>query len=313
MFPPTRIVYVTRRFETDAGILAHTSFAQGGLIMHSFQSRIHEMGLTVRARGFAIPSVFAVLAVLLGFGSARAQVTHVDPAAPCYRWPAVDVDEDGVFDRVDHCPGTKKGCTVDRYGCSSDGDGDGVCDGLDRCPDTPAGTTVDSHGCPGRAAAAPPPPVTPPPPPPPAVIPPKKVSEAERQLVEKGRIRLENIYFETGSARLLPESESSLREVGEALEKFPQLKIEIQGHTDTRGSAGYNQRLSQARAESVRGFMIEHFRVSADHLIAKGYGESEPETQERNDEELFRNRRVELKVLNRDALPRTVDLEEGKR
>jgi len=55
---------------------------------------------------------------------------HVDPKAPCYRWPAVDMDRDGVFDRVDHCVSTPPGCVVDAYGCSLDGDGDGVCDGV---------------------------------------------------------------------------------------------------------------------------------------------------------------------------------------
>src|SRR5262245_61796375 len=119
---------------------------------------------------------------------------HRDPNAPCFRWPAVDMDEDGVFDRVDNCVGTPKGCAVDRWGCETDQDHDGVCDGLDHCPDTPVGDRVDANGCvEGAQREAPPP-----------------VSEAERQLVEGGRIRLENIYFESESAKLLPESASSL-------------------------------------------------------------------------------------------------------
>lgn len=241
------------------------------------------------------------------------QSARVDPDAPCYRWPAVDVDDDGVFDRVDHCPGTKKGCTVDQYGCTTDGDNDGVCDGLDQCPDTPPGTKVNPSGCPGRAVAArstPPPPPPAPPPPPPA--PPRQVSATERELVEKGSIRLENLYFESGSAKLLPESETALRELGEALERYPQLKIEIQGHTDTRGSADFNQRLSQSRSESVRMFLLENFRLDSEHITSRGYGESQPETRERNEEELFRNRRVEIKVLNREALPKSVELEEKR-
>jgi OOP family OmpA-OmpF porin len=234
-------------------------------------------------------------------GAALAQpagLAHVDPKAPCFRWPAVDTDGDGVFDRVDHCVSTKKGCVVDQYGCSSDGDRDGVCDGLDRCPNTPAGAPVDEWGCsPGTAAPEPPP--SPP-------VPAKPRSEAERQLVERGSIRLENIYFETGSAELLSESEASLREAGEALERFPDLKIEVQGHTDTRGKARYNQNLSQARAEAVRAFLLGHFKLASENLVAKGYGENDPETKERNDEELLRNRRVVLRVLNPEALPKNV-------
>jgi OOP family OmpA-OmpF porin len=230
-----------------------------------------------------------------------AGLAHVDPKAPCYRWPAVDTDEDGVFDRVDHCVGTKKGCLVDQYGCSSDGDGDRVCDGLDRCPNTAAGAEVDEWGCsPGTAA---------PEPPPSPVVPAKPRSEAERQLVERGRIRLENVYFESGSAELLPESETSLREAGEALERFPDLKIEVEGHTDTRGKARYNQNLSQTRAEAVRAFLLAHFKLASENVAAKGYGEGQPETKERNDEELLRNRRVVLRVRNPEALPKNVKVE----
>src|SRR5437870_4761218 len=91
-----------------------------------------------------------------------------DPKAPCFRWPAVDMDGDGVFDRVDHCVNTPKGCIVDQWGCETDSDGDGVCDGLDQCPDTPPHTVVDSHGCPGGAHRVPTPQTPPTPAPPPA-------------------------------------------------------------------------------------------------------------------------------------------------
>jgi len=241
---------------------------------------------------------------------------HIDPKAPCYRWPAVDWDGDGVFDRVDHCNNTPKGCMVDQYGCSLDADGDGVCDGVDRCADTPKGMEVDEWGCSaaqrstGHVSA---PPAEPPreiaKPAPQRVPVSKPVTEAERQLVEHGRIRLENVYFETGSAHLLPESEASLREAGEALEKFPDLKIEVEGHTDTRGSAAYNRRLSQERSETVRGWLLEHYRLRSENLVAKGYGEDRPETRERNDEELLRNRRVVLNVLNPEDLPKGVKVE----
>jgi len=241
----------------------------------------------------------------------------VDPKAPCFRWPAVDYDGDGVFDRVDNCPNTPKGCAVDKYGCEYDLDGDGVCDGIDRCPNTPGGAKVDANGCSeSQLSAGHMPPQAPPaakeiekPAPPPSPAPSRPVSEVERKLIESGRIRLENIYFETNSAKLLPESEATLNEVGQTLEKFGDLKIEIQGHTDSRGAAAYNLRLSQSRAESVRAYLLDHFHLNPDNYRAKGYGETRPETQERNAEELLRNRRVELQVLNPDALPRGVEVE----
>ncbi len=244
---------------------------------------------------------------------------HRDPHAPCFRWPALDMDEDGVFDRVDNCVNTPKGCIVDQWGCHTDADGDGVCDGVDQCANTPQGDEVDEQGCSERQrtlnSQAPPTQVPPPQakdvPPPTAEQPQptQPVSEMERQLVEGGKIRLENVYFETGSANLLPESEATLTEAGRTLEKFPALRIEVQGHTDTRGSDKFNMRLSQERAESVRAYLLGHFQLDSDKIIAKGYGESQPETDEHNDEELLRNRRVVLNALNPEDLPRGVKVE----
>ena len=232
-------------------------------------------------RALCLAGALSLATIVTGTASAippPATAAHVDPGAPCFRWPAVDMDGDGVFDRIDHCVSTPAGCAVDRYGCTLDGDGDGVCDGLDRCPSTPAGMKVDQHGCHAgaeslrdtRSQAEPPREVAKEQPRTPA--PSGPVSESERQLIESGRIRLENVYFETASARLLPESEASLNEAGEALEKFPDLRIEVEGHTDTRGSSKYNMSLSQARAEAVRDFLLARFKLRSEHLSAKGYG-----------------------------------------
>ena len=66
-------------------------------------------------------------------------------------------------------------------------------------------------------------------------------------------------------------------------------------------------------AEAVRAFLLAHFRLSHDNLVAKGYGESQPETEERNQEEMLRNRRVILRVMNPDALPKNWKVLEDKR
>ncbi len=264
---------------------------------------------------FGLVLVLLAAAVASALAGPPTALDKVDPKAPCFRWPAVDLDGDGVFDRLDRCDNTPKGAIVNEWGCPSDSDGDGVYDGLDKCPDTPPGEKVNRDGCSrvqlsGSSRAndqdvkITPIPSTPPPPPAPPV------SETERQLVEGGRIRLENVYFETGSANLLPESETTLNEVGAVLEKFVDLKLEVQGHTDTRGSSAFNNRLSQTRAESVRAYLVSHFRLRGDNVVAKGYGESQPETQERNDEERLRNRRVEIKALNPEVLPRNVKVEQ---
>jgi len=249
--------------------------------------------------------------------SVNAMTTHKDPQAPCYRWPAVDYDGDGVFDRTDRCNDTPHGCAVDEFGCSIDSDHDGVCDGLDTCPETARGADVDEHGCskdqhaaratppaePPRQVSAPAPP--PPPPPPPA----PPMGEREREFVETGRIRLENVNFATGSADLLPESEETLHAVGKALEKYPKLRVEVQGHSDTRGAAASNLRLSEARAASVRRWLLDHFDLHPDNLVAKGYGETQPLTDERTEADRLRNRRVEMVALNPEVLPRGVKVE----
>lgn len=240
---------------------------------------------------------------------------HRDPKAPCFRWPAVDYDGDGVFDRLDRCPDTRKGCVVDEFGCLLDEDRDGVCDGLDKCPGTPADTKVDGNGCSQLQLAAmnqprqtPPAPVRQPPAPPPV----RKQSETERLLTTEHVVRLSNVQFETNSARLLPESEGSLNEAGEALEKYPELRIEIGGHTDTRGSVAFNKALSQARAASVRQYLIDRFHLEPSHLIARGFGEAVPLiSPEHTADDLQQNRRVELTVLNPEALPKNVKVEGG--
>jgi OOP family OmpA-OmpF porin len=267
---------------------------------------------------FVVITCFALAVAVTAPAAASppAKAAHVDPNAPCFRWPAVDMDGDGVFDRVDKCVDTPPGCTVDTWGCSFDSDQDGVCDGVDQCDNTPVGVKVDARGCPegmGERAPEPPREVTPPParPEPQQPAPtPAPASETERQLIESGTIRLERVYFETNSASLLDESQATLDEAGAALAKYPRLKVEIQGHTDTRGSADHNLRLSQERAESVRAYLLGHFHIDPANLIAKGYGESQPETRERNQEELLRNRRVVLKVLNPEVLPHNVEVEQ---
>ena len=275
----------------------------------------------------SFPRVMLVLVLLAGLASVAAAemptaAAHRDPAAPCYTWPAADFDGDGIFDRLDYCNNTPKGCIVDARGCHLDADGDGVCDGVDQCPDTPKGEKVNEVGCSPSQLEALKVPATPPPPPPaqtierPATPPPPpapRQSEVEKQLVETGSIVLQDVYFETAKAVLLPESEAKLDEAGAALEKFGALKVEVQGHTDSRGSAAYNRKLSQARAAAVREYLLAHFHLAADNYTAKGYSESQlAVSPEKTDADYAANRRVVLKVLNPDALPKGVTIEDQK-
>jgi outer membrane protein OmpA-like peptidoglycan-associated protein len=276
----------------------------------------------------SIPRYALVLVMLLTVAGTASAAKATKPApeaaqqvaaqaVPCCI-PSGDYDEDGVQDRLDQCDNTPKGCLVNQYGCSLDADGDGVCDGVDQCPDTPKGEKVNKVGC-SKSQLAPPPAkapeaVTPPPapePPAPAPAPTPAPSKVEQQLVETGSIVLNDVYFDLNKATLKPESEAPLNEAGAALEKFPALKIEVQGHTDSRGSAIYNKKLSQGRAETVRDYLLSHYHLAAENVIAKGYGESQlAVSPEKSADDFAANRRVVLRAVNAEVLPKNVKLEQ---
>ena len=187
-----------------------------------------------------------------------------------------DSDGDGVEDSADKCPNTPRGTKVGRDGCPADGDGDGVSDDRDRCPDTPRGTNVDSQGCPEKEAA-------------PAAL--AVIPEKKKSLV------LEGVNFETSSAKLQSSSTAILDRVAEGLKANPQARVEIGGHTDSRGADTYNQRLSRDRANSVRDYLVSK-GVSKGQLETKGYGETKPIADNKTESGQAVNRRVELKRLD---------------
>jgi outer membrane protein OmpA-like peptidoglycan-associated protein len=150
------------------------------------------------------------------------------------------------------------------------------------------------------AIAEPPPP---PPEPEPFVEPePEPEPEPERVVVTEKAIEItEVVQFETGSARLLPESERLLDEVADAIKRHPEIrKVQVEGHTDSVASASYNMRLSNQRAASVRSYLIKQ-GVEARRLVAKGYGLTRPIADNDTEEGRFRNRRVEFNIVERDA------------
>ena len=196
----------------------------------------------------------------------------------------LDSDGDGVYDGLDQCPGTPKGCVVDSVGCPKDTDRDGVCDGLDKCPNTSPGLKVDQDGCP------------------------IEIIERETELLDTGMIRLQDVNFATAKSDLMPDSHPVLDVVGQVLVKWPELRIEIGGHTDARGSDAYNQKLSEARANAVLDYLMQKFpQLERAQFTVTGYGESRPVAPNTNDLNMAKNRRVEFVVLNKDVLRREVE------
>lgn len=143
-----------------------------------------------------------------------------------------------------------------------DADNDGVIDSRDQCLGTPAGSMVDTVGCPQR-----------------------------------GAITLRGVTFETNSANLTADSRPVLAGVAGDLKKYPRLRVEMQGHTDSVGSEQYNLGLSQRRADSVRTFLLNE-GVPAERVTAKGYGEDQPAADNKTAEGRSQNRRVVMSVVD---------------
>jgi len=115
-----------------------------------------------------------------------------------------------------------------------------------------------------------------------------------QQLEEDGKIVTHGILFDSGSHTIKGESYKTLKEIGRLFEDEPELKLSIEGHTDSDGADDYNNDLSQKRAESVRSYLIEKYGVSSSNLEAKGWGESKPIDTNDSPEGKANNRRVEL-------------------
>jgi len=125
------------------------------------------------------------------------------------------------------------------------------------------------------------------------------IKDVELKNVAVGSIIvLRNIFFDFDKATLRPESTNELERLIKLLNDLPTLKIEIGSHTDSKGSDSYNMTLSQARSESVVGYLISH-GIAKDRLVAHGYGETKPMDTNETDEGRQNNRRSEFKILSK--------------
>lgn len=111
---------------------------------------------------------------------------------------------------------------------------------------------------------------------------------------ESCRVELHGIYFNSGSAVLLEESEPMLKQVAAIIKASSEPKLTIEGHTDNIGSAPYNQTLSEQRAGAVRDALVSRYGIPSARLIAKGYGLTRPIETNATFEGRAHNRRVEL-------------------
>ena len=121
---------------------------------------------------------------------------------------------------------------------------------------------------------------------------------ALKNIAVGSKIILKNIFFDFDKATLRPESTNELERLTKLLNDVPTLKIEISGHTDSKGADAYNKTLSNNRAKAVVDYLIGK-GIAADRLTSIGYGEEQPIATNDTEEGRQLNRRTEFKILSK--------------
>jgi len=191
--------------------------------------------------------------------------------------PDPDNDGDGIPDSFDQCPNVPE--DLDQFedddGCPDpDNDKDGILDKDDKCPNEPETINgfQDEDGCPDKG-------------------PPSKVKISKGQIVI-----LDKVFFDTNKASIKPISFNLLDQVALLIKANPEFKIRVEGHTDSRGKADRNLKLSDERAASVRTYLIKK-NIEPERLQSVGYGSAQPIADNKTRAGREANRRVEFHIV----------------
>jgi outer membrane protein OmpA-like peptidoglycan-associated protein len=183
--------------------------------------------------------------------------------------PELDNDQDGVPDTKDGCinePEDPDGYE-DEDGCpDEDNDSDTVLDVDDECPNEKG--EVGNNGCPKKYEGV-------------------EITETHIRINQK-------IHFAYNKAKIKKTSFWILNQVAQVLTDNPEIKLSIEGHTDSRGSDKYNKKLSTRRAKAVMTHLVKKGKISRDRLTSRGWGEEKPIDTNLTDEGRAANRRVEF-------------------
>jgi OmpA-OmpF porin, OOP family len=214
---------------------------------------------------------------------------YVNPMAQTYDYLAYldnktdfsDDDDDGVPNLWDRELDSPEGAIVDTKGVTRDSDGDGCPDHED--PEPFSSPTFEIVECVTQW--------------------PQSISEARViELIKENSIDawfLPSIHFETNKSKILAEFYDNMQYVGDMMNRYKNMKLDVIGHTDLRSSEEYNLGLSQRRAEAAVNFLVENYGISKSRFNIKYKGESEELMQGgKTEKEMYMNRRVEFKVAN---------------
>lgn len=197
---------------------------------------------------------------------------------------AIDSDGDGVPDILDQEPFSPPGAKVNpETGIADDEDGDGVPDILDLSPGTDAKTYITNHqGIPIMTRE----------------MNQKLVGAGKTSIGDGGMGYLPAIFFDTDKSVIKPMYMNDIRGVALALKRFPNIKIEVIGNTDTRGGEKYNVELGLRRANTVKEALVKQYGIDAGRLIVTTKGKSNPVAKGSDPLSHAANRRVEFFVTD---------------
>jgi outer membrane protein OmpA-like peptidoglycan-associated protein len=184
--------------------------------------------------------------------------------------PDPDNDQDGIPDASDKCPNDPEDIDgfEDEDGCPDlDNDRDGIPDASDLCPNEPG--PPEGKGCPKRHTLV-------------------SVTQEKIELHQA-------VFFATGRATIMPQSFPLLNEVADVLKTRSTMQVRVEGHTDSRGSRANNMRLSQARADAVKAYLVGR-DVEARRMVSVGFGPDQPIETNKTAAGREKNRRVEFMI-----------------
>ena len=289
---------VTKAF--DIGLEGTFTFTNSDkLDAFQFQSRV-DGGRTVNSLSKINRVAYAYMNVNFSykFGRIGSQKEHVEWVNPLAFIMAnvpkpkevnlKDTDGDGVLDILDKEPTTAAGLAVDAHGVTLDSDKDGCPDSKDPEPfSSPAFPIVECKNVLPDAVTK--------------VETPKGVPYDDEavskkiQKVEDNVWKLTSIYYDVNKANITKSSSEELNKVGLVMSTNPDLKVNVKGNTDVRGSSEFNQKLSENRVNAAIKYLKDHYGISEDRFIKLPMGKSDPLVKDAaNENQHQSNRRVDF-------------------